>query len=392
MQAESIDDLIERSSLGTTAGRRLRNRTLATTVAAVRFKAGITSLADKEPRRFTMPTPNDRYVVRSPDGGWDVKAAHAKRSSKHTQTQSEAIQYAKDIVRNAGGGEMRIQGRDRRSRDSDTVAPGNDPTHPRTPGTEMIDAQGTAIALDEHVDEPVPVGTLEASGGQPLQQRRVGPQPRHRHRHPPRHLTANDTGDTSVADAGLSQAATMAPPKAQESRLSGPTIVGGAVEIDTSSPQPDATMESPEWDPTWPNADIIVLPGIPGWTGPNANQDVPNPHPAPTTDFVKVLSGAGFDVQYITARNDRSVISINAAESWVPILAFALQDAACVPSEILIAAIRQVFGSWLSDQSRLHVRFKQKNLDGTVHEFESHGRAKDVLDAMRTFGETHKPA
>ena len=78
-----------------------------------------------------MAKPNDRYVVRNPDGGWDVKAAQAKRSSKHAQTQAEAIQHAKDIVRNAGGGEVRIQGRDGRFRDSDTVAPGNDPYPPR---------------------------------------------------------------------------------------------------------------------------------------------------------------------------------------------------------------------------------------------------------------------
>ena len=57
--------------------------------------------------------------------------AHAKRSSKHTQTQAEAIQHAKDIVSNAGGGEVRIQGRDGRFRDSDTVAPGNDPHPPK---------------------------------------------------------------------------------------------------------------------------------------------------------------------------------------------------------------------------------------------------------------------
>ena len=52
-------------------------------------------------------------------------------SSKHTQTQAEAIQHAKDIVCNAGGGEVRIQGRDGRFRDSDTVAPGNDPHPPK---------------------------------------------------------------------------------------------------------------------------------------------------------------------------------------------------------------------------------------------------------------------
>lgn len=77
-----------------------------------------------------MPHPNDRYVVRNPDGGWDVKAGHAKRSSKHTPTQAEAIRHARGIVRNAGGGEVRIQGRDGRFRDSDTVAPGNDPCPP----------------------------------------------------------------------------------------------------------------------------------------------------------------------------------------------------------------------------------------------------------------------
>ena len=78
-----------------------------------------------------MPKPNDRYVARNPHGRWEVKAAHAKRSSKHTQTQAEAIQHAKDIVSNAGGGEVRIQGRDGRFRDSDTVAPGNDPHPPK---------------------------------------------------------------------------------------------------------------------------------------------------------------------------------------------------------------------------------------------------------------------
>ena len=39
--------------------------------------------------------------------------------------------HAKDIVRSAGGGEVRIQGRDGRFRDSDTVAPGNDPHPPK---------------------------------------------------------------------------------------------------------------------------------------------------------------------------------------------------------------------------------------------------------------------
>ena len=268
MQAESIDDLIERSSLGTTVVRQLRGRTSAATVDAVRFKAGLT------PR--TQPGPS-KPAVASPSSS----AASAC------------------------------------SRDIDAAA-----------------LQPTA--------------------------------------------------------AGSSRTTTMASPKTQESHPHGPTIVGGVVDFDTSFPHPHVAIESSEWDPTWPDADIIVLPGIPGWAAPNADQDVPNPHPASTTDFVKVLSGAGFNVQYITDRSDRSPISINAAEFWVPVLVFALQDATCVPSDILIAAIRQVLGPLFSEQSRLHVRFKQENIDGAVHEFESHGRAKDVLNAMRVFGETHR--
>ena len=131
MQSESLDDLIGRSSLGTVSARRLRSRTSAAAVDAVRRMIVPMPIPDNEPRRFTMPNPNDRYVVRNPQGGWDVKAAHAQRSSKHTRTQAEAIQHAKEIVGNAGGGEVRIQGTDGRFRDSDTIAPGNDPHPPK---------------------------------------------------------------------------------------------------------------------------------------------------------------------------------------------------------------------------------------------------------------------
>ena len=74
---------------------------------------------------------NDRYVVRNPDGGWDVRGPNAERASSHHDTQREAIGRAKEIVGNAGGGEVRIQGRDGRWRDSDTVPLGNDPNPPR---------------------------------------------------------------------------------------------------------------------------------------------------------------------------------------------------------------------------------------------------------------------
>lgn len=78
---------------------------------------------------MTMTNPNNRHVVPNPDGGWDVKGPGAKRSSAHRRTQAEAETRAKEIVHNAGGGEVRIHDRKGRIRDSDTVAPGNDP-HP----------------------------------------------------------------------------------------------------------------------------------------------------------------------------------------------------------------------------------------------------------------------
>ncbi len=73
---------------------------------------------------------NDRYVVRN-DEGWVVKKAGAKRVSSQHNTQGAAEYRAKEIVENLGGGEVRIQGRDGKWRDSDTVPPGNDPNPPR---------------------------------------------------------------------------------------------------------------------------------------------------------------------------------------------------------------------------------------------------------------------
>jgi len=78
-----------------------------------------------------MSTDNNRHVVRNPDGGWDVKKPNADRASSHHDTQAEAERRAKEIVGNNGGGEVRIHGRDGRIRDSDTVAPGNDPRSSR---------------------------------------------------------------------------------------------------------------------------------------------------------------------------------------------------------------------------------------------------------------------
>lgn len=78
-----------------------------------------------------MSKPTDRHVVPNSDGGWDVVKPNADRASTHHETQADAIDRAREIVHNVGGGEVVIHGRDGRIRDSDTVAPGNDPNPPR---------------------------------------------------------------------------------------------------------------------------------------------------------------------------------------------------------------------------------------------------------------------
>lgn len=72
----------------------------------------------------------DRYVTKHPRGR-AVKAPGGIRASSVHKTQREAEKAAKRTVGGLGGGEVRIQGRDGRWRDADTVPPGNDPNPPR---------------------------------------------------------------------------------------------------------------------------------------------------------------------------------------------------------------------------------------------------------------------
>ena len=73
---------------------------------------------------------NDRYVVNHPNG-WAVMARGARKASSVHETQAQAIDAARMAVINRGGGEVRIQSRKGKWRDSETIAPGNDPFPPR---------------------------------------------------------------------------------------------------------------------------------------------------------------------------------------------------------------------------------------------------------------------
>ena len=76
-------------------------------------------------------TRNERHVTPTDDGKWKVEKPGADRASAIVDTQVQGIDRARDILGNDGGGEIVIHGRDGKIRDSDTVAPGNDPNPPR---------------------------------------------------------------------------------------------------------------------------------------------------------------------------------------------------------------------------------------------------------------------
>ena len=58
---------------------------------------------------------------------WNIQKEGGLKSSSSANTQKEAEKMAKTFSANSGGGEVRIHGLNGKIRDSDTVAPGNDP-------------------------------------------------------------------------------------------------------------------------------------------------------------------------------------------------------------------------------------------------------------------------
>lgn len=65
---------------------------------------------------------NDRWVVEYPEGGWAVERENRERVSDVLTTQDEAMQRARTIIHNLGGGEMIVKARDGQIRLKDTVS------------------------------------------------------------------------------------------------------------------------------------------------------------------------------------------------------------------------------------------------------------------------------
>ncbi|CAI8982666.1 DUF2188 domain-containing protein [Methylocaldum szegediense] len=77
-----------------------------------------------------MSKGRDRTVYRSGDK-WINKRNDADRASSKHDTQKEAIDAARRMLRNQGGGELTTKGLDGKIRSKDTIPPGRDPNPPR---------------------------------------------------------------------------------------------------------------------------------------------------------------------------------------------------------------------------------------------------------------------
>ena len=60
------------------------------------------------------------HVIESPDGDWMIKTSR-NGAGRRFGTQRDAVVAAREALRNTGGGELIVHGRDGRIRDRDTV-------------------------------------------------------------------------------------------------------------------------------------------------------------------------------------------------------------------------------------------------------------------------------
>ena len=74
---------------------------------------------------------HDRTVSKRPDGTWANKKDGNENASSVHDTQRDAIESAREMLKNAGGGELKVKNEGGQIRSKDTIAPGNDPFPPR---------------------------------------------------------------------------------------------------------------------------------------------------------------------------------------------------------------------------------------------------------------------
>jgi hypothetical protein len=86
---------------------------------------------DKKATKGEKMAGTERHVVPGKDGGWDVLAPGASQASATLERQDQAIDRAREILQNEGGGELIVHDAQGQVRQKDTVHPGHDPHPPK---------------------------------------------------------------------------------------------------------------------------------------------------------------------------------------------------------------------------------------------------------------------
>ena len=73
-----------------------------------------------------MSHKNDRVVYKRKDGKWVNKKVDAENPTSLHETQKEAEDTAREILKNSGGGELITMGLDGKIRSKDTIKPGHE--------------------------------------------------------------------------------------------------------------------------------------------------------------------------------------------------------------------------------------------------------------------------
>lgn len=78
-----------------------------------------------------MSKGRDRTISKRSDGKWANKRNDAAKASSLHNTQKEAEQAGRGMLKNQGGGELITKGVNGKIRSKDTIPPGNDPNPPK---------------------------------------------------------------------------------------------------------------------------------------------------------------------------------------------------------------------------------------------------------------------
>ena len=128
---------------------------------------------------------------------------------------------------------------------------------------------------------------------------------------------------------------------------------------------------------------VRVQPGVPGLI--ERLESGNGAYPDSTTDIVKLLRVAEFDVLYDEPPESRSIVAHNAADFWMPVLTFTVTFSWSVIAGIVGNLLTSLLGKDRVSRSQLHIKVGRTNEIGETSYFEGSGPAPDVLRALEMF-------